>query len=111
MKTLQSLEPMEEFSYFSLPDTDLADVIICRNEKVTTIETEDGQNQKVYEYDYNTFRTTTEKEVIENNLDFYFTYIPENINYPQKIAQLEKDTQDLQLTICDIYELIAGGIE
>jgi hypothetical protein len=31
MVKLQSLTKQDEFQYYALPDTDLADVIICRN--------------------------------------------------------------------------------
>ena len=99
---LESYKKQTEFRYFKLPGTDYADVIICRNEKENIDE-----NDKVisYQYDCNQFRTTLDRETIEKNLDFYFTYTPEtDIDYPKKIADLEQQLIETQMALCDIYE-------
>lgn len=99
---LESYKKQSEFKYFKLPGTDYADVIICRNEKEVT----DGEGKVLfYKYDCNQFRTTLDRETIESNLDFYFTYTPEtDIDYPKKIADLEQQLIETQMALCDIYE-------
>jgi hypothetical protein len=100
---LQSPIKQKEFEYFKLPDTDYADVIICRNEQEIT----DENGQLMYQYDCNQFRTELSKEIIESNLDFYFSFIPESdVDYPKKLATLEQQLNNTQLALCDIYELI-----
>lgn len=108
MIELRSCEKQPEFQYFSLPNTDLADVIICRNERT---ETETNQNLKgevseqvMYVYDFNSFRTTLDKSVIEENLDFYINYEEADIDYPKEIDDLKSQLMDTQMALCSIYE-------
>lgn len=101
---LESYDRQPEFRYFKLPGTDYADVMIFRNEKEVT----DGNGKVLfYKYDCNQFRTTLDRETIEKNLDFYFTYVPPaetGIDYPKKIADLEQQLIETQMALCDIYE-------
>lgn len=109
MAKLQSLTKQDEFQYYALPDTDLADVIICRNETLVDQTDPDGNTYQVYEYDSNQFRTTLDKDTIKSNLDFYFTFKPDmDEDYPKKIKNLENKVNDVQIAICEIYQSIEG---
>lgn len=113
--TMISENKQPELTYFSLPDSEYADVIICSNEQIITLDntstTESGTalSQTMYQYDCNYFRAKVTKETIESNLDFYKTFEPEtNVDYPTKIANLETQVNETQLALCDCYELLEG---
>jgi len=113
MTTMISPVQQPELSYYSLPDSEYADVIICSNEQIITIETdatEEGTaTQAMYQYDCNVFRTKTTKETIEANISFYLKFEPEeDVDYPTKIANLEAQMDETQLALCDCYELLEG---
>ncbi len=109
MQKLRSCEKMPQLQYFPLPDTDLADVIICMNETTET-ETNQGMGegevseQIMYVYDSNSFRTTLDKSVIEDNLEFYINYEESDIDYPKEIDDLKSQLMDTQMALCSIYE-------
>ena len=99
----QTEDPQFELEYFPLPGLGLADVKICKNERVVT----NDQGQRFFEYDCNQFRTSLSKEEIESNLDFYFAFSSEPIlNNIQRIQKLEEELKDTQLALTEIYELI-----
>lgn len=110
MVELRSCEKQPEFQYFPLPDTDLADVIICRNERTEEVENFNGLDSSektttiMYVYDSNSFRTTLDKSVIEENLDFYINYEETKPDYPKEISDLKSQLMDTQMALCSIYE-------
>lgn len=110
--TMISETKQPELTYFSLPDSEYADVIICSNEQIVTLDNSmenESTTQTMYQYDCNYFRAKITKETIESNLDFYKTFEPEtNIDYPTKIAKLESQLDETQLAVCDCYELLEG---
>lgn len=119
MKKLRACEKQPQLQYFPLPDTDLADVIICMNE---TIEEESNEYmggetagesvtpQTVYVYDYNSFRTTLDKSVIEENLNFYINYEETEMDYPKEIEDLKTQVLDAQMALCSIYEMMEASV-
>lgn len=112
MVKLQSLTKQDEFQYYALPDTDLADVIICRNQALVDQTDPEGHTSQVYEYDCNQFRTSLDKDTIKANLDFYFTFKPDiDQDYPKKIKDLENKVNDVQIAICEIYQNMEGLTE
>jgi len=58
----------------------------------------------MYVYDSNSFRTTLDKSVIEENLDFYINYEESDIDYPKEIDDLKSQLMDTQMALCSIYE-------
>lgn len=106
---MTAIEKQPELSYYPLPDSEYADVIICKNEELVTQTNEDGGSRVVYQYDCNSFRTKITKATIEENIDFYLTFEPDkDVDYPTKIANLEAQLDETQLALCDCYELLEG---
>jgi len=58
----------------------------------------------MYVYDSNSFRTTLDKSVIEENLDFYINYEETKPDYPKEIDDLKSQLMDTQMALCSIYE-------
>jgi len=58
----------------------------------------------MYVYDSNSFRTSLDKSVIEDNLDFYINYEETKPDYPKEIDDLKSQLMDTQMALCSIYE-------